>query len=118
MVNFQNTSVVFKNNTAFAAGAAIYTNDVSRCRWLGTQCGVGNLSRPTNTPTIFDLHRDCSPFKFVNNTVDIPGDGIPRGNITNHILATDPTTISAKADVSEYILRRGQFLCKYSKIIN
>ncbi len=86
------------------AGAAIYANDMSRCLWVGSQCEIGNLSRPTNRPTIFDLHPDSPPFEFCNNTVDIPGGGMPRGTIANQIIATDPTTISAKVDVSDFVV--------------
>ena len=32
----QNATVRFVNNSARAAGAAIYANDMSRCKWLGS----------------------------------------------------------------------------------
>ena len=91
--------MVFKNNTAAVAGAAIYANDMSRCRWVGTECPTRFLGKALEKPTIFDLSPECSPFEFENNTVDIPGGALPRGEIVNQVLATDPTNISAKANV-------------------
>ena len=91
--------MIFKNNTAAVAGAAIYTNDVSRCRWVGTACPLSYQGSSDNKPTIFDLSPECSPFEFENNTVDVPGGALPRGEIVNQVLATDPTTISARSNV-------------------
>ena len=33
----QNVSISFINNTAGLGGAAIYANDMSRCKWLGPE---------------------------------------------------------------------------------
>ncbi len=77
------------NNTAVVAGAAIYANDMSRCRWLGGLPG---------DHTIFEIG-EGSPFTFMNNNVT---ETDVRGNISNQMLATNPSTISAK--VSLYIL--------------
>ena len=92
----QKTSVVFTNNRAEVAGAAIYANDMSRCQWVGSECGLEDKRTNISRTTIFDLVADCSPFKFSNNTV---GESL-RGQVVNPVLATDPRNISAKSNVS------------------
>ena len=83
------------------AGAAIYANDMSRCRWLGTEtaCSKSFLGKVVDKPTIFDLSPECSPFKFDNNKVKVLDGALARGEINNQMLATDSKTISAKANV-------------------
>lgn len=78
---------------------------MSRCQWLGTdaKCSSSFLGgKEVKNSTIFDLSADCSPFRFDSNQVN-NSDAMVRGNVTNEILATDPTIISAKANVSSAI---------------
>lgn len=78
------------NNTVNVAGAAIYANDMSRCRWLG---GL------TGSRTIFEITlEEGSPFRFSNNTVDLPG-GASQGEVINQVLATNAAAILARSNV-------------------
>ena len=90
--------VTFKENRAVVAGAAIYANDMSRCRWLGPQL------QPLypNTTTIFQISpEDDSPFKFENNTL-MSNTSTISGTVSSETLATDPSIITARSfkDVS------------------
>lgn len=79
--------MVFINNTAMLAGAGIYANDMSRCKWLG------NL---TGSYTIFQIPEDKGPFLFRNNRVpDTSGNAV-----SNHDLATESSQFSVKTNVS------------------
>ena len=72
--------MVFVNNTAVLAGAGIYANDMSRCKWLG------NI---TENYTIFQIPPAIGgPFQFINNTV--------QGKVTNNDLATESSKFSAR----------------------
>ncbi|CAI8022052.1 hypothetical protein GBAR_LOCUS12976 [Geodia barretti] len=79
-------TVRFVNNSAGIAGAAIYANDMSRCRWLG----------PTNYTTfIFNTPSDYkSPFIMENNTLD-------RSSSKDTRLATDASTFFATTDYGD-----------------
>lgn len=87
----QESRMVFKNNTAMLAGAGIYANDMSRCKWLG------NI---TQSYTIFQIPLDMGgPFYFANNTVQ----GVSGNRVTNNDLATESSQFSATInDVSLY----------------
>ena len=72
--------MVFVNNTAVLAGAGIYANDMSRCKWLGDI---------TENYTIFQIPPAMEgPFQFINNTV--------QGKVTNNDLATESSKFSAR----------------------
>ena len=79
----------FVNNTAVAAGAAIFANDMSRCRWLGGLSG---------DHTIFQISEAGSPFLFTGNR--LMNSSSVLGNVTNQTLATDPSIITATSMVS------------------
>ena len=81
----------FINNTAGLAGAAIYANDLSRCKWLG------NL---TGDYTIFEIEPDerGSPFVLRNNKVQ--ANSTTEG-IRNEALATDPSSLTAQTSVRD-----------------
>ena len=79
--------MVFINNTAVLAGAGIYANDMSRCKWLGSI---------TNNYTIFEISSSQGPFLFRNNKVlNSSGNAVVNDN-----LATDSSQFVAKANVS------------------
>ena len=72
--------MVFVNNTAVLAGAGIYANDMSRCKWLGDI---------TQNYTIFQIPPTMGgPFHFTNNTV--------QGKVTNNDLGTESSKFSAR----------------------
>lgn len=99
----QKASITFSNNRVVVAGAAIYANDMSRCRWLGP-----NLP---NNFTIFEIPpNEGSPFLFEENTL-MRNVSTARGITSNEALATDPSSISAESDVSEATMCQ-QSLCK------
>ncbi len=76
--------MVFVNNTAALAGAGIYANDMSRCKWLG------NI---TDSYTIFQIPSTIGgPFRFTNNTVQ----GISGNKVANNDLATESSKFSAR----------------------
>ena len=83
--------MVFINNTAMLAGAGIYANDMSRCKWLG------NI---TQNYTIFQIPSKLGgPFDFTKNTVK----GLSGNRVTNNDLATESSQFSARInDVSLY----------------
>lgn len=75
--------MVFVNNTAMLAGAGIYANDMSRCKWLG---------EITESYTIFQIPSELGgPFRFTNNTVQ----GISGNRVTNNDLGTESSKFSA-----------------------
>ena len=58
---FQNAHVEFTNNIAGIAGAAIYANDMSRCKWLGPTDYTENyfiFNTPTDYKSPFLLRYD------------------------------------------------------------
>ena len=80
--------MVFVNNTAFLAGAGIYSNDMSRCKWLGDL---------TENYTIFEIPpNQRGPFRFTNNTIQ----GLSGNKVVSNDLATDSSHLSARINVS------------------
>ena len=84
--------MVFTKNTAMLAGAGIYANDMTRCKWLG------NIS---DNYTIFEIPSSRGPFLFTDNKV-LGGLG---NAVVNHNLATDSSRFVAKANVSVVLLK-------------
>ncbi len=82
--------MIFINNTAVEAGAAIFANDMSRCRWLGGLPGER---------TIFQITEEGSPFIFRGNR--LMNSSAALGDVANETLATDPSVITASSMVSE-----------------
>lgn len=80
------------------AGAGIYANDMSRCKWLG------NLNA---SYTIFEIPTaEKGPFYFSNNEVlDSSGN-----TVTSHNLATESSQFLAKTNVSVVFLSAYYFV--------
>ena len=86
----QKARMTFVNNMAVVAGAAIFANDMSRCRWLG---GLSGRDR-----TIFQISEQGSPFLFAGNRLSNSSSVL--GGVANETLATDSSAISAESMVS------------------
>lgn len=56
----QNVTVMFTNNVAGKAGAAIYSSDMKQCTWLGND--FPNL---TSTPIFVPMDGYNSPFNYM-----------------------------------------------------
>ena len=88
LLSVQKSRIVFVNNTAMLAGAGIYANDMSRCKWLGDL--IENY-------TIFEIPSKMKgPFQFTNNTVQ----AFSGNKVINHNLATESSRFSARTNVS------------------
>ncbi len=94
----------FINNTARLAGAAIYANDMSRCRWIG-----GLNFTDIN---IFQIPEEAgSPFHLENNTIS--RDVFESTSVRNQSLATDADNLITNTTVSN----NNQFVNDWNRFI-
>ena len=85
----------FINNTARLAGAAIYANDMSRCKWIG-----GLNFTDIN---IFQIPAEAgSPFYLENNTIS--RDVADSTFVRNQALATNADNLITNTTVSIIII--------------
>lgn len=86
------TTVRFINNIAGLAGAAIYANDMSRCRWVG--------SLNITDSVIFEITEEMgSPFHFENNIVTTGNPDTIDRTIINVDFGTDASNLTAQTTV-------------------